>query len=254
MTVSIESELAWLSSARPELGLDQQGDVAGLLPLSEIATGSTLDRWLADTATIAADIDAKSAAAYLLSILVWRLGDIVGALYMRGTPLPPLAASDVLVRLEVTGEGCARDIDFSFRLSPRGDGKALDRAGLIQSIIDIHTPLVEALHQRTRLSARALWRLVNDGISGGMLEYGKRADCVDLAMAEASAMLAPVRSPLHNRQWRFIDIAAPGASSKWFRLRGGCCRMYRFAGNDYCPTCVVRPTENQIERLRQRTG
>lgn len=245
------TELAVLASIRPELGLDQCGSVGELLPLSSIAELQTteLEQGLADTATLAAGIDAKTAAAYLVSILVWRLGDILGALYLRGTPLPPLSAADLAVRLDATGQGRSRDIQFRFRFLAGEGGQAFDRGGLVGSIIAIHQPLVATLHERTGLSRRALWRLVTDGISGGFLEYGKRNACVEFARTEAMAILADRGSPLYNRQWRFIEIAPDAVSAEWFRLRGGCCRLYKTIGGEYCTTCVLRPVLSQLERL-----
>ncbi|HEY4201160.1 MAG TPA: (2Fe-2S)-binding protein [Devosiaceae bacterium] len=250
--MQFQAELALLASIRPELGLDQDITGNGLPPLSSVVDPESkeLDRWLDDTATLASGIDAKTAAAYLISIFVWRLGDILGALYLRGTSLPPLTADDLAVRLDAAGQGRSRDIQFRFRFSPPAGGHSFDRAGLVRSIIAIHGPLIEALYEKTRLSRRALWRLVTDGISGGFLEYGRRNDCVDIARGEAIAILADTTAPLYNRQWRFIEIAPDTVRAEWFRLRGGCCRLYLTADGEYCTTCVLRSSESQVERLR----
>lgn len=250
---TLEAALLRLAAERPELGIDTTGAAPSLRSLAEVAGGPVLDDWLAGTASLADDMDPRTAAAYLVSILVWKLGEILGSAYLLGAPLPPLTADDVAASLEVRGEGKARDIAFHFRFSPTGLSRsAYDREALANATVAIHEPLVAALHQRTGLSRRALWRLVMDGISGGMLAHAKAADCIDLARQEADAAFSDANSPLHNRQWRYVEITSEGVQSQWFRLRGGCCRLYRTAGNDYCTTCVLRSPESQIERLTSR--
>jgi hypothetical protein len=234
-----------LAATRPDLGLELDGSGAGFAPLGQIPP-VTLDHWLTDTATLAEGIDERTAAAYLLSILVWKLGEVVAALYLRGAVL-----TDTGVRHKVSGAGRSRDIQFRFAVSSTDSlGQALDSRSANQSVVDLHAPLVARLHQRTGLSKQALWRLVTDGIAGGFLEQGKRSGRAEHAREQAVALLSAASSPLHNRQWRFVEIAADGAPSQWFRLRGGCCRLYRSVGGELCTTCVLRPPDEQVARLR----
>lgn len=248
MNRALAPELAKLAVSRPELGISLDTAVR-LVSLDEICASSQLDGWLADTATLALGIDPKTAAAYLISIFVWRLGDILGALYLDGALLPQIDAADLSTRMDVAGQGRSRDVTFRFALTTAGVGLSMERETFARSIVGIHTPLVNGLHERTGLSRRALWRLVTDGISAGLLEHGKRNRCVPTALQEANAILSSKASPLHNPQWGFVEVAPPGAVPEWFRLRGGCCRLYKTAGREYCTTCVLRPAASQVGRL-----
>ena len=98
-----------------------------------------------------------------------------------------------------------------------------------------------------------MWSLVTDGISAGFLAHGKRVGETNLAMAEAEAVLRRPDLPLFNPRWRFVTVEAAGRSEA-FRLRGGCCRLYRSPGFPFCTTCVLRDEADQIERLQALLG
>ncbi|MDB5587551.1 MAG: hypothetical protein JWP26_2521 [Devosia sp.] len=229
--------LGQLANTRPDLGLELDNAGREFVPLAAIPK-MELDRWLADTATLAEGIDERTAAAYLLSILVWKLGEILAALHLGGAILE----IDVAVQYAVSGSGRSGGIQFHFAVSPATRHGSCQRS-INQAIVDLHEPMVNALFDRTGLSRRALWRLVTDGIAGGFLERGKRSGDTDRARAAASTLLSKTDSPLHNLQWGFVEIVIAGAPAEWFRLRGGCCRLYRSVGGIYCTTCVVRQAE-----------
>lgn len=239
-----------LVADRPELGLECGPPGRPLRPLTEIVEGAELERWLANTASLATGADPRTAAAYLISIFTWRLGEILGGIYLLGAAMPSLTAAQLGVHQDARGNGPGRDIAFRYCFGETGGGRPLDRAALGRSVVDIHLPLVSALQRRTGLSARALWRLVTDGLSGGLLSHGKLYGSIERARLEAEAVLSDEASPLYNRQWQFTEIGVVGAAPDWFRLRGGCCRLYRTDGGDYCTTCVLRPREEQLARLR----
>lgn len=167
--------LGQLANTRPDLGLELDNAGREFVPLAAIPK-MELDRWLADTATLAEGIDERTAAAYLLSILVWKLGEILAALHLGGAILE----IDVAVQYAVSGSGRSRDIQFHFAVSTATRHGSCQRS-INQAIVDLHEPLVNALFDRTGLSRRALWRLVTDGIAGGFLERGKRSGDTDRA-------------------------------------------------------------------------
>lgn len=138
---------------RPELGLVEDHD-RSLASIADIAQphGDVLDRWLAATVTLAPGMDTRTAAAYLLSIFVWRLGQILGALYFRGAVPTAFTASDLAANMTATGEGRSRDIRFRYRLTESRTITADRQASMTRSIVDIHRPFVDALHDRTKLS------------------------------------------------------------------------------------------------------
>lgn len=236
-----------LAGEREELGIELfQLNASRPLAAVTAGTGQELADWLKMTASIASGIDRKTAAAYLISIFVWRFDEILATLYLQGIPMPQLKADDVAVGMFVGGQ----DIQFRFHfLEVEGRGLPFDRAMFRRSMLDIHRPLVEALNAQSGLSKGALWRLVADGISGGFLADGKAAGSQDRSMVEAAEVL--VGHPLQNRQWSFVEVTAPACSPQWFRLRGGCCRLYLTDGGDYCTTCVLRNREDQVERLKR---
>lgn len=245
----LASALTRLAAEREELGLEIVPHHATRSLAETVANpDGALDAWLEMTVSIAKGVDAKTAAAYLISIFVWRFDEILAALHLRGAPLPPLRADRLGAAMFVGEAAGSRDIQFRFHLPADETGMPFDRAALRRSIADVHRPLVEALHDRTGLSRHALWRLVTDGVSGGFLAYGKQAGCVDLAMRSAHELLG--EHPLHNRQWSFAEIRVPGRPAEWFRLRGGCCRLYMTEEGDYCTSCVLRRREDQVERLQ----
>ena len=243
----LQPALLELARAREELGLEVEPTRA-TTPLAAVVGSGELDDWLRLTASIAEGVDAKTAAAYLISIFVWRFDEVVASLYLSGTTLPHLTADDVRVGMFVEEYGDSRDIQFRFHFADVDGGARFDPQTLRRSFLDLHEPLVVALHRRTGLSQSALWRLVSDGISGGFLAYGKRAHCIEKAMQAAQDVLSA--PPFRNAQWSFLEAAA-GTRSEWFRLRGGCCRLYLTVGGEYCTTCVLRRREDQVERLER---
>lgn len=246
----MEDAVVRLAREREELGLEVVPRLA-VRSLAETVANADgkLEAWLRMTASIAEGVDARTAAAYLISIFVWRFDEILATLYLGGAALPHLKADDIQVGMFVGGNGESRDIQFRFHVPPVAGGNGLDQKTFERTLVDIHRPLVVALHQRTGLSQGALWRLVADGISGGFLAYGKRTDRTEQAMETARNILGT--PPFRNAQWTFIKAEAPQARSEWFRLRGGCCRLYLTAGADYCTTCVLRRREDQIARLQR---
>jgi hypothetical protein len=247
-TRSFAAALANLAHEREELGLEL-APIEATASLASIVGSDQLDAWLEMTASIADGVDARTAAAYLISIFVWRFDEILATLYLRGVPLPQLRAEHVGVAMFVRGNAGNRDIQFRFHLPAIDAGRPFDDAAFRHSLEDVHGPLVAALHERTGLPRSALWRLVADGVSGGFLACGKRADCVDRAMDTARDMLG--EPPLRNDQWAFVEIRGRQTPSEWFRLRGGCCRLYLTAGGEYCTTCVLRRRDDQVARLQR---
>lgn len=248
---SFEASLATLAAERPELGIVAPAS-PGLETLSEVVSGNRLDTWLAETASIAEGVDPRTAAAYLISIFVWRFDEILAGLYLGGAPMPRMDASHVRLHMVVAGGPGQREIRFRFAFDHAGDGRAFDLAAFRAVIEAVHAPMVDALHQRTGLSRNALWRLVGDGVTGGLLAFGKHGGSVHEAMAVAREVAR--HPPLGNRQWDFVEIAASDAEPQWFRLRGGCCRLYRTVGGSLCTTCVLRSRASQLDQLRAFVG
>ena len=176
-----------------------------------------------------------------------RIGQIIGAMYLNDTAMPALRSEDLAVGMSASGEGKSRDIRFCYLFRSEFAART-SGSDLTQSIIHLHSGLVTELHSRTGLSEQALWRLVTDGISEGLLEQGRRTGKELTAQEVAKSVLA--HPPLANPQWQFLQVDVEGRKRRWFRLRGGCCRLYLTPGADYCTTCVLRPRAEQVARLR----
>jgi hypothetical protein len=214
-------------------------------PIAEIAQTGILDRWLSSTQSSYQGMDRRSAGAYLFSIFVWRLGEILGAAYLMGAGIPGLDAENVQAD-QFGPANAAGEPDYGFGFTANGSGKAFDPATVAASLVAIHAPLVGALHARTGLSQGALWRLATDGITHGLLLHARRHGDVEAACAAARAICAA--PPLYNKQWHFADIALRHGPQR-VRMRGGCCRLYRASGHRYCSTCVVLPEPTRIARI-----
>jgi hypothetical protein len=239
-----------LSRAHPDLhvGWGRAGeDFPALGGLATLGS-DTLDHWLSATAQLAVDLDRKTAGSYLLSIFTWHLGQVLGGLYLSRLALPPLDGDAIGVKSVLAGPVGKRSLDFEFCVRPKSTGTPLDRAAMSASIVALLTPLLDGLHSRTQLARRAMWRLVTDGISAGFLSFGKLAGDSDLAAIEAEAILRRPALPLYNDRWRFATVEG-GGTREIFRLRGGCCRLYRSPGHEFCTTCVLRTEADQIDRL-----
>lgn len=225
--------------------MDPQGGPAA--SLHDVVVGPVFDQWIDGISTLAEGMDRRTVAAYLISIFAWKLGLIIGERYLTGA-LPLLNARSLFASLQIRGEGRTRVAHFRYGLSDTSAPLVSDPDGLRQTMIAIYEPLVEALHRRTGLSSNALWRLVTDEVAAGLLAYGKRTGCVERAQREATATVA--QSPLYNRQWHYENITIENGRSEWFRLRGGCCRIYRIGKNALCPSCVVRPEHDRVRALQ----
>lgn len=250
-TVPLEAAVGQLSRSHPDLRFTWSAPEAGFpsFALLDAASDGMLEAWLSATRELAPGIDRKTAASYLLSILTWQLGQVLGALYLSRLPLPRFGPEHVGVHHALVGSPGAQAIDFDFCFRFDGTGIPLDREAMSASLVALLTPMLEALHSRTRLARRAMWALIADGISAGFLSFGKRVGEAGFAMAEAEAILRRPDLPLHNTRWRFVTIEG-GGRSEAFRLRGGCCRLYLGGGHPFCTTCVLRDEPDQIARLQ----
>jgi len=122
------------------------------------------------------------------------------------------------------------------------------RDHLRQQIETHFTPLIDAVHQQTRLSRGALWRLVADACALLFLNIGQKTGQTAAAQSEGLTLINAAKSAMRNPHTNYLSVVAAG-QIKSFVARGGCCRYYTLPGKDKCATCVLRPTEEQKEKL-----
>lgn len=236
---------------------------AGAVTLTELAAGgAALDLAMANMVQHVAGPDAKLACAYLLGDISWMLGCLASGLWLGGYPIASLSPEAValsfrFVEWEYDGEVgryCTIDLTLDAEGATCGAAEAL---ALGRAIATLHQPLIDALAKATGLAAAAQWRIVGDGLSGGLLHQGKAMGQAAFGMQTAKTILTSRETRLYSRQTDFVQITFPADAAPetalacdWFRLRGGCCRYYTTEGGEYCTTCVLRDRPDQITRLR----
>jgi Uncharacterized Fe-S protein len=245
-TNGLEAAVEALSHRFPELHFGWAE--ADFRPLAYVGE-EEIARWIDATERLAPELDTKTAAAYFLSIMTWQLGQVLATLYLSRLPLPRFGAEAIGIGVMLAGTEGRHSLDFDFRFHMAEEGTPLDRGAMAESIVALVTPVLKALHGHTRLAPRAMWSLLADGISAGFLSFGKQTEETAFAMAEAEAILRRPQLPLFNPRWRFATVEAHGRTEP-FRLRGGCCRLYRSPVFPFCTTCVLRSEDDQIERLK----
>ncbi|WP_099866410.1 ferric iron reductase [Pararhizobium haloflavum] len=239
-----------------------------------------LDRLLVAQAMGRSGIDRRTLAAYLIARHSYCVAFAFGPAYLHGGILADVSDRSMAIRLTPDSfEADGRRIEYtavSLRFLKSGvlsddpvlesrDGvmQVDDRAALRRMAcqrLEAHfSPLIDAIGEMTGLPAAAQWRLVSDSVAAVFLDIGQRADAVDAACTEATAILKQPGSPLANPQMHFFDLDVPGSPGnasvkRRYRSRGGCCRYYKTDGGSLCATCVLQKPEARDELLRAQAA
>lgn len=249
--------------AAAELAAGPRGEWASRVSLGPRAADAVplgsvdlvLDDWLATAAECRAG-DARRRAAFLMGRIAFAVTECLGGPALDGLWLAAIPGHAVALRprrvdWEEDGE-TGTDIAFDLWIDATALEAGSDASAFGAALETLLTPLVEGLHRRSRLARSALWREVADSLSASLLNQGKDAGRVEEAMAAATAVFRRKGLRFSNPQTGFLHVALPERPdiSEWFRERGGCCRIYTLAGEDYCTTCVLRDRDSRTERLR----
>lgn len=259
---SVNEACDWLSGQFPSLrvsfGLPDR-DMMAAADLGD-ARSAAFAALLSHQRQLIPGADPRTEAAAALGQYSYFLALAAAAPYLRHGQIVDASPANLAFRLEQTeaGEGSPWR-RFHMRL------RALDsrphrevRHDLLRTMLEDHLrPLIMALRERTRFGRDAQWRIAGDSIAAAFLEIGKRLGDPAKAVAEALAILKQPGSPFRNRQLDFLTLAIPGPRSdtpvieEIFRLRGGCCRLYRLGGGALCPTCVLADPQWQRDELQR---
>ncbi len=248
------------SEGRHSLGPIQ----AGATTLARVvADGLTLNTLVTRKQAQARGGDVRLGCAYVIGDLGWALGLVLGGLWLQGWKVSAVDPGAVAVALRKArwkangDEGVSVVMDLT--LDPRGmaDGGAAP-ADLAHAMTKLLSPVVAELAQATRLGAPAQWRLVADGLVGGLIRQGRAQGRMAEAVELGRAIAADGTTLLRSRQLELVEITCPGRPgvTDWFRLRGGCCRFHTAAGEsgEYCTTCVHRDRADQLARMADYLG
>ncbi|BCJ90575.1 siderophore biosynthesis protein [Terrihabitans soli] len=256
----------------PSYGIGPVSD--GFAPAAYFfANGDFLERMLDRQQSMSRGLDRKGAAAYLIvqyaslfsatAVVPFVAARIVPDLSPENYALlfTPEAEEGKRVAVRLQSARFTTDIEENSRHSEAEP--LVDAAGLRESlrlaIEDHFTPLIDALHDRTKLSRNALWRLVGDSIAARFLDAGEKFSRIEDAKTDAMAVLKQTGSPLKNRQLGYFDITIRDEHdperiilTRTFRARGGCCRAYKVEGGELCTICVLRDPEERNRDIEDR--
>lgn len=263
----------WLNSAVPSLRVSfgpAEPQMAAAADLGD-PRSAALAVLLEHQRQLLPDADPRTGAAAVLGQYSYFLGLAAAAPYLRAGLIADVSAGNLAFRLEEPDEGGnSAWRRYHLRLHVQGplsppiaSYPADDRrhAGrvLLQGMLEHHLqPLIMALKDVTGFGRQPQWRIAGDQIAAGFLEIGKRLGDPAMAASEALAILKQPRSLFRNRQLNFLTLAVPSGKTPdapviedTFRLRGGCCRLYRMEGGTLCPTCVLAEPRWQRDELKR---
>ena len=270
MAPSLAAMLAIHNAHWPECSMDHGPLEAGWRTLAQVFDDpAAMEGLLAAQAELTAGLDRKGQAAYLIGYHAYFLSLPAAVGIVATGIVPNLAADSIAVRFEhhVHEDEDHAHLHFHFRLldgvccgDPAGDpaapesGQLCDvlRAGLESNF----EPLIERLHELTRLSRKALWRQAADSVAFAFLEVGRDLNREDEAKTAAMAVLKAPGSPFSNPQLQFVkivvpDVVAARSASRTYASRGGCCRYYTAPGGSVCANCVLQKPEDRDRLLAQ---
>ncbi|MDI7863493.1 ferric iron reductase [Rhizobiaceae bacterium n13] len=264
---AIGEALSWLTGLWPSLEVTYGTPDADMFSAVDLGDpgSNAVAQLLAYHRQLLPRPDARTLAASVLGQYSYFLGLAAAAPYLLSGTVPDLSAGNLFFRLVAAEEGADAPFRrFHLRLlsavpSMKNAGHFADppaRRALLQQILEDHLrPLVMALRQISSFGRDAQWRIAGDSVAAAFLEIGRRLGETERATAEALAILRQPGSAFRNKQLDFVTlrVATPdaGVIEETFRLRGGCCRLYKLDGGSLCPTCVLAEPQWREEQLRR---
>lgn len=182
----------------------------------------------------------------------WLIAEVAAAVAwptaaMLLTGGPTLIADAADVRLPHPATGRRRAVRIA---TPAADEPATP-SSLAGGMVAALTPVVGAVHRRTRRGPHALWGTVTDMVAAAFHRVGDRLDLSDEARALATQVIASHDTLLGGANW--CDVAWTGGTERT-RVRNICCLWYRTDGGELCVTCPRLSIEDRralVARRRQ---
>lgn len=249
-----------LASLARRLNLDV-GSAQGYLRWTDLAVPERIAKQMAQHASLSPGMDCLTQASLFLNRLSDDVMEVVAWLDLFGYSLIDVRPAALKVRhcwTSVEKDGEMRPILYyrSQLPMPVRSRSSLSAAQLGSQLVALWQGLIAAIAQHSGLGRGAQWRLITDALAAAYLEIGKEAGCEERAMTRAADIVTAAGKPLSNRQWCFKRYEVPAQQSPtgedlagWFRVRGGCCRLYTLEDNHYCGTCVLLKEEERQHRF-----
>ena len=243
MSASFAARFAELAK-RAELGFDC-GPFDSWVPIGALSAErfDVAETYFAGWQAFYPGLDRRGGAAFLIGGLSYALTSLMVALRLANGGVPDLS------RVAVTLEGRELRYRIPEHLSLEAAGP-LDIARRLEAVLE---PLVARIKAETRLAPAAQWRCAADSFASAHLYTGRSLGAEARMRTEAASVINHPCLHMANPQTGYRDVSIHCADGRdvtqAFLKRGGCCRYYTADGGEYCTACVLRPENEQIERL-----
>ena len=235
----------WLSHA--EICRPQEGLYAELLQALMTRSGIASRRF--------------AAASFLLRY-GWSAGAVIAPLLMD-QPIPWYAAEEVdlcfsdntlFQALCLNSDGFLITRDHHFSAHPHCVLNASDPNAAIRLVADQlagHAkPVVEALHEWSGFSHKALWAMTSSSWVGQILNISKRFHLPEDRLRRYLTLFYDQWQPLADSLPRWYFIGEQG-KNHGFHVRASCCLYFKGKNRHFCASCPVINEEERAERNRR---
>jgi ferric iron reductase protein FhuF len=219
---------------------------AAFLPVAD-AWRLWIDDWLAYQANFGTGPDEKIRSAHLATFYAHQLALTVAKRVLADERPPDLHPERLRVGFVPcdSGDGVpAGARRFHFHAASQ-----TEPADLHDCFVESLKPVIDALSARSALSRGSLWRLASDGIAGAFLDTGEMLGDTQRATQMAMAIVERHASPFRSGMARFESVCGDDAACRTYRIRTGCCLVYKAENGRHCDVCVLLPAPERRRRL-----
>jgi hypothetical protein len=235
----------WLSHA--EMRQPQEGLYAELLRALMTRSGIASRRF--------------AAASFLLRY-GWSAGAMIAPLLMD-KPIPWYAAEEVDLCFSnntlfqavcLNSDGFILGEDHGFSAHPHCVLNCPDQNVALRLVADQLSdhakPVVEALHQWSSFSRKALWAMVSSSWVGQLINVSKAVHLPEDRFRLYLTLFYDQWRPLAESLPHWYFISEQG-KNHYFHVRASCCLYFKGKSRHFCASCPVIKDEERIERNRR---